>query len=140
MTGASKRPVVADRRSPVPGTLQDSAWMIARQADGCQRKQHTGAPAHLWATGSVCTTRGDYHSGCPDSGLTLAWRYRVIRLWLMPAEELLALGRPALLTLIGQTRIAEPALAECHEPTPWDATTPAARARFPRSGRGDWAW
>jgi len=42
----------------------------------------------------------------------------MIRLWLIPAEELLALGRSELLTLIGQTRIAEPALAECHEPTP----------------------
>ncbi len=41
--------------------------------------------------------------------MTLAWRYRVIRLWQMRAEELLALGRPALLTLIGQTRIEEPA-------------------------------
>jgi len=52
---------------------------------------------------------GDYHIVCPDGGVTLAWRYRVIRLWQMPAEELLALGRPALLTLLGQTRIAEPA-------------------------------
>jgi len=66
----------------------------------------------------MCTTRRDYHNGCPDSGLTPAWRYRMIRLWLIPAEELLALGRSELLTLIGQTRIAEPALAECHEPTP----------------------
>jgi predicted transposase YdaD len=52
---------------------------------------------------------GDYRIGCADGGLTLAWRYRVIRLWQMRAEELLALGRPALLTLIGQTRIEEPA-------------------------------
>ncbi len=51
---------------------------------------------------------GEYRVGCLDGGLTLAWRYRVIRPWQMPAEELLALGRPALLTLLGQTRIEEP--------------------------------
>jgi len=46
--------------------------------------------------------------GCPDGDLTLAWRYRVIRLWEMTAEELLALKRPALLPLLGQTRIGRP--------------------------------
>lgn len=51
---------------------------------------------------------GEYRIGCLDGSLTLAWRYRVIRLWQMPAEELLALGRPALLTLLGQTHIAQP--------------------------------
>lgn len=38
----------------------------------------------------------------------LAWRYHVIRLWQMDAEALLALQRPALLVLIGQTHIREP--------------------------------
>lgn len=38
----------------------------------------------------------------------LAWRYHVIRLWQMDAEALLALNRPALLVLIGQTRLREP--------------------------------
>jgi len=59
--------------------------------------------------GAGVNDTGDYHIACPDGSLTLAWRYRVIRLWQMPAEELLALNRPALLTLLGQTRIAEPA-------------------------------
>jgi predicted transposase YdaD len=45
---------------------------------------------------------------CPDGEVSLAWRYRVIRLWQMAAEELLALKRPALLALLGQTRIAQP--------------------------------
>jgi len=52
---------------------------------------------------------GEYRIGCLDGGLTLAWRYRVIRLWQMPAEELLTMNRPALLTLLGQTHIAQPA-------------------------------
>jgi len=51
---------------------------------------------------------GQHQVGCPDGSLTLAWHYRVIRLWQMAAEELLALQRPALLPLLGQTRIAQP--------------------------------
>jgi predicted transposase YdaD len=38
----------------------------------------------------------------------LSWRYRVVRLWEMDARDLLAQGRPALLALIGQSRIEEP--------------------------------
>jgi predicted transposase YdaD len=51
---------------------------------------------------------GQHQVGCPDGSLALAWHYRVIRLWQMAAEELLALQRPALLPLLGQTRIAQP--------------------------------
>ncbi len=51
---------------------------------------------------------GNHVVYCADGSVALAWRYRVIRLWEMSAEELLALGRPALLALIGQTRIEEP--------------------------------
>jgi predicted transposase YdaD len=51
---------------------------------------------------------GQYQVGCPDGSLTLTWHYRVIRLWQMAAEELLALQRPALLPLLGQTRISQP--------------------------------
>ncbi|MCX6032394.1 MAG: hypothetical protein NT169_24270 [Chloroflexi bacterium] len=51
---------------------------------------------------------GQHRIGCPDGGVALAWNYRVIRLWQMRAEELLALKRPALLALIGQTRIERP--------------------------------
>jgi predicted transposase YdaD len=39
---------------------------------------------------------------------SMSWRYQPIRLWQMEAEELLALGEPALLALIGQTRLLEP--------------------------------
>jgi predicted transposase YdaD len=37
------------------------------------------------------------------------WRYQVVRLWQMQANELLALNRPALLPLVGQTAIDDPA-------------------------------
>ncbi len=38
----------------------------------------------------------------------LSWRYGVVRLWQMSAQELLAIGSPALLALVGQTRIEQP--------------------------------
>ena len=39
---------------------------------------------------------------------TLSWQYEVIRLWQLPAENLIALDRPALWPLVGQTRIDQP--------------------------------
>ena len=39
----------------------------------------------------------------------LSWSYTVIRLWQLRAEDLLALQRPALLPLLGQTTITNPA-------------------------------
>ncbi|PON11339.1 hypothetical protein C2W62_45360 [Candidatus Entotheonella serta] len=38
----------------------------------------------------------------------LSWRYGVVRLWQMSAQELLAIGSPALLALVGQNRIEQP--------------------------------
>ena len=40
----------------------------------------------------------------------LMWQYQVVHLWQMPAEDLLALNRPALLALVGQTRLNNPAI------------------------------
>ena len=44
-----------------------------------------------------------------DGSPVLAWRYRVVRLWQMRAEDLLATGQVAPLVLVGQTQIAAPA-------------------------------
>jgi predicted transposase YdaD len=53
---------------------------------------------------------GHHQRTCPVTGqVTLEWRYRVIRLWQMPAEELLALDKIPLLALVGLTRIDKPA-------------------------------
>ncbi len=52
--------------------------------------------------------QGQHQVTCPDGGPSLLWRYRVIRLWELPAEDLLNLERPALLPLIGQTQMAHP--------------------------------
>jgi predicted transposase YdaD len=51
---------------------------------------------------------GVYQTQQPDGTIALAWRYQVIRLWELDADALLATGRPALLALIGQTRIQQP--------------------------------
>jgi predicted transposase YdaD len=51
---------------------------------------------------------GYYQVNGPNGTPTLVWQYHVIRLWQMRAEELLAVGRPALLALVGQTQIATP--------------------------------
>jgi len=51
---------------------------------------------------------GDHQLTGPDGAVTLSWRYQVVRLWEMQAEELLVMGRPALLALVGQTHIERP--------------------------------
>ncbi|MEK8020971.1 MAG: hypothetical protein VSS75_029220 [Candidatus Parabeggiatoa sp.] len=51
---------------------------------------------------------GKYQIKNPAGGLSLSWEYKVIRLWETKAQKLLALGKPALLGLIGQTEITEP--------------------------------
>jgi len=51
---------------------------------------------------------GRYQVNGPDGTPTLTWQYGIIRLWQMRAEELLAVGRPALLALVGQTQIEMP--------------------------------
>jgi hypothetical protein len=43
-----------------------------------------------------------------DGQVRLSWRYQVIQIWQLEAETLLTLNRPALLALIGQTRIRQP--------------------------------
>ncbi|NJN66256.1 MAG: DUF4351 domain-containing protein [Chloroflexaceae bacterium] len=44
-----------------------------------------------------------------DGGVALQWRYRVLHLWRMAAEDVLEWGVPALLPLVGQMDIRDPA-------------------------------
>jgi predicted transposase YdaD len=87
----------------MPLRMLDYLSRLAQQESGylCSAVFYVG-------DGAGADDEGMHQVDCPDGSLTLAWRYRVIRLWQMRAEELLALGRPALLALIGQTRIEEP--------------------------------
>jgi hypothetical protein len=48
---------------------------------------------------------GEHEVKAPDGSVSLHWRYRVVHLWKLKAEELLALARPGLLPLLGQTQI-----------------------------------
>ena len=52
--------------------------------------------------------KGQYHIAGLGESVTLNWNYQVIRLWELSAEHLLATGRPELISLIGQTQMAEP--------------------------------
>jgi len=94
------------RRSERPMALRMLDY-ISRLAQ--QEPDHLCSVVFYVGEGAGANDAGEHRIFCPDGGATLAWRYRVVRLWQMRAEELLALGRPVLLTLIGQTRIEEPA-------------------------------
>jgi predicted transposase YdaD len=58
--------------------------------------------------GAGADDTGVYQVNGLDGTPVLAWRYRVMRLWQMPAEELLAARQVAPLALLGQTQIAQP--------------------------------
>jgi predicted transposase YdaD len=58
--------------------------------------------------GAGANDTGEHQINSADDRPSLTWRYQVIRLWQMRAEELLALQRPALLPLVGQTQIDNP--------------------------------
>ena len=58
--------------------------------------------------GAGADDTGHHQVQSPTGSVTLLWQYEVIRLWQMPAEDLLALDSPALLALVGQTQVAQP--------------------------------
>ena len=58
--------------------------------------------------GAGADDTGIYQVNGLDGMPVLAWRYRVIRLWQMPAEDLMAARQVAPLALLGQTQLARP--------------------------------
>ena len=58
--------------------------------------------------GAGADDTGIYQVEGLDGTPVLTWRYRVVRLWQMSAEELLATEPVAPLALVGQTQIAQP--------------------------------
>src|SRR5262249_24171760 len=58
--------------------------------------------------GAGADDTGIYQVHGLDGTPVLAWRYQVIRLWQMRAEDLLATGQVSPLALLGQTQIAQP--------------------------------
>jgi predicted transposase/invertase (TIGR01784 family) len=101
------------RRSPdpMPWRMADYMLRVARRELGANSPDEATARLH-----SAVIYVGPW-AGAGDSGRheildadgqpSLSWRYQPVRLWEMDAEELLALGQPALLALIGQTRIKD---------------------------------
>lgn len=58
--------------------------------------------------GAGATDTGEYQVNAPDGTVSIKWKYKVVRIWKMPAQDLLALQRPGLLPLIGQTQLDDP--------------------------------
>ncbi|MFP4436195.1 MAG: Rpn family recombination-promoting nuclease/putative transposase [Chloroflexaceae bacterium] len=58
--------------------------------------------------GAGSNDTGSHQRVGPDGTPVLTWKYRVIHLWRIPAEDLLALERPSLLPLVGLTEIVRP--------------------------------
>jgi predicted transposase YdaD len=88
---------------PMPWRMLDYMSRLAEreQMDLCSVVFYVG-------DGAGRDDNGQHQVMGPDGALSLLWRYRVIRLWEMPAEDLLNLERPALLPLIGQTQLVHP--------------------------------
>jgi predicted transposase YdaD len=76
--------------------------------------QETDIPVRLHSviiytgTGAGTNDTGHYQIRGTGDSVSLAWRYEPLLLWQMEAEELLQLGQPAFLALVGQTRLREP--------------------------------
>jgi predicted transposase YdaD len=93
------------QRSPQP-----MKWRMLEYMDRLAQAHHLDLCSVVFyvGRGAGAQDEGEHQVNCADGQPSLWWRYRVIRLWQMKAEELLALGRPALLGLIGQTEMAAP--------------------------------
>ena len=61
-------------------------------------------------TGAGVDDAGHHELQGPEAVAPLVWHYQVLHLWQMSAEDLLALDQPALLALVGQTRLDRPAV------------------------------
>ncbi|MEM7128859.1 MAG: hypothetical protein AAF702_21170 [Chloroflexota bacterium] len=51
---------------------------------------------------------GEHSVRGPGNKVSLSWSYQVVRLWEIPAQDLLALNRPGLLPLLGLTKLDKP--------------------------------
>jgi predicted transposase YdaD len=61
------------------------------------------------ARGAGATDTGEHAHPGGDGRPALAWRYQVVHLWRMTAEDLLAVGRRGLLPMLGLTEVRDPA-------------------------------
>lgn len=101
------------RRShkPMPWRMLDYMTRLARREFGDTQPD---ASLRLHSVviytepGAGANDTGHYELLGTGDAFSLAWRYEVVRLWQMEAEEILKLGQPAFLPLIGQSRLRQP--------------------------------
>ncbi|PDV99645.1 DUF4351 domain-containing protein [Candidatus Viridilinea mediisalina] len=63
----------------------------------------------VWYVGGAgASDMGTHHLTNAQGHATVTWQYHVIHLWKLDGEDLLALNRPTLAALIGQTRLRDP--------------------------------
>ncbi|WP_089944522.1 hypothetical protein [Candidatus Entotheonella palauensis] len=90
-------------RQPMPWRMLDYMTRLAAQHRLAMR-----SVVLYVGRGAGVNDNGTHQVEGVDDLPALSWRYRVIRLWQMSAQDVLALGSPALLALVGQTRIEQP--------------------------------
>ncbi|NCC35814.1 MAG: DUF4351 domain-containing protein [Chloroflexia bacterium] len=95
----------------------------ARLADTYRGKRLQSVVFYVGGAGASDTGEHAVYTG--HGTIAVEWHYLVIHLWQLRAEDLLALDRPALLVLIGQTQIGQPV-----------ATLTAAVARLAQHAEG----
>ena len=96
---------------PMPWRILDYLSRLAKRELG-QRLPDGSVRLHsvvlYLGPGAGANDTGHYEILGPGGLPSLSWRYEPILLWRMEAEELIALGQPAFLALVGQTRLREP--------------------------------
>ncbi len=81
-------------------------WRMAEYMLGLS--ETTALPLYtvvIYLLGAGADDHGQHHIAS-IAGTALSWQYRVVRLWQMPARDLLRLQRPTLLPFAGQMQIA----------------------------------
>jgi len=101
------------RRShePMPWRMLDYMSRLARRELGDQPpddRVRLQSVVFYTGSGAGANDTGDYDLRDGAGEPSLRWRYKPILLWQLEAEEVLQWAQPALLPLVGQTRLAEP--------------------------------
>jgi predicted transposase YdaD len=93
-------------RTHEPMSLRMLDYMT-RQAKS-DRTLHQHSAVFYVGEGAGADDTGQHQIDSPDGQPVLTWRYQVVHLWKMKAEELFAFNRLGLLVLVGQTQIDDP--------------------------------
>jgi predicted transposase YdaD len=110
VTLAGRRETLLHLEFQGPGSRRPMKWRMLDYMSRLAEAHRLDLCSVLFYVGGAgAKDTGEHRVNCPDGTASLLWRYRAIHLWRMKAEELLGLGKPGLLALIGQTQIDRPA-------------------------------